>query len=340
MSNPPREMSTSNSITSVMVAHGRSAVVAQTLRGLADCEQPASYERMILVENGPPCGMAEAIAPFRERLRITHETASSPKKTVALNHALQWIGTGWALFIDDDVRVSPDWIRCYAEAISHERQGHYFGGPTSVDYEQRPPEWLIPYLPESAKGLAFPPSQTEIRYPLCFLGFNWAARVEALLQAGGFSEDFGPGTPLGGGDESFMQRQLSLAGQRGRVIPEALVWHQIPPDRCSAEWCLKRFFAGGQTVGIEAAWGERKRPRRLGSLRCYLRHLRNRVLSMPVGDVLRMSAPGRFWVQRTLHWMQGFSAGYRQAMNDGPASSPSPSPLSSDVLPVESSVCS
>lgn len=304
--NPSEE----NGITIVMVAHGRSDVVRQTLAGLAQCNQPANYRPLILVENGPECGMDAVVAEFRDRLSIVHERIGSPRKSVALNHALKIIERGWALFIDDDVRVNPDWIQAYAEVIAQAPEGHYFGGPTDVDYEQRPPEWLIPYLPASARGLVFPEGTTEVTYPACFLGFNWAARIESLLQAGGFPEQFGPGTPYGGGDESFMQRGLAALGETGILIPQAIVWHQIPADRCTPEWCLKRFFAGGQTTGIEAASIDQQQPRKFAAQRSYFRHFRNRLTSIPLLDVLLLTPRGRFWVQRTRSWLQGFRIGY------------------------------
>ncbi len=107
-----------NGITIVIVAHGRSDVVHQTLAGLAQCDQPTNYRQLVLVENGPACGMDTVVAEFRDRLSIVHERIESPRKSVALNHALKIIERGWALFIDDDVRVKPDWILKYAEAFA------------------------------------------------------------------------------------------------------------------------------------------------------------------------------------------------------------------------------
>ena len=326
-------------VTIVIVAHGRPEVLRQTLAGLASCDQPESFRGTIVVENGPACGIDAVIAEFQDRLRIVHETVVSPKKTVALNHALHQLSTGWALFIDDDVRVSPDWITVYANAFADEPERYYFGGPTSVDYEQRPPKWLLPYLPESARGLEFPSSVTQIIYPRCFLGFNWAARVEDLVQAGRFSEDFGPGTLFGGGDESFMQMQLCRIGLRGRVLPAALVWHQIPTNRCSPAWSLKRSYGGGLTSGIEAAWYEQTKQRWCGSFRCHWRHLSKRLRSMPVLEVLRLSACGRFWARRTVQWALGFNTGFRLAETTR-LNPTTDSPSKPPVLPTQaSSVC-
>jgi len=182
-----------------------------------------------------------------------------------------------------------------------------------VDYEQRPPEWLIPFLPASARGLVFPEGTTEITYPTCFLGFNWAARIESLIHAGGFPEQFGPGTSFGVGDETLMQFLLKQAGQLGRVLPRAKVWHQVPKNRCAAEWALKRIHASGRVAGIEASWYERKIPRWLGDLRCHIRHARNQLKRVRLSDLLRLNAVGRFSFRCYWAWIVGFHTGYRES---------------------------
>ncbi len=153
----------------------------------------------------------------------------------------------------------------------------------------------------------------EIAYPTCFLGFNWAARVETLIQVGGFPEQFGPGTSFGGGDETLMQFRLKKVGQIGLVLPQAKVWHQVPRDRCTAEWALKRIHASGRVVGIQSAWYERQQPRWLGTLRCLIRHARNRLSYVRFSDLLRLNAAGRLSLRSYLAWLSGFRAGYRES---------------------------
>lgn len=300
-------------ITLIIVAHGRADVLRKTLAGLASCDQPATFRGTIVAENGPPCGMDDVVAEFSNSLRIEHLQVNDPRKSVALNTALRAAVPGWALFIDDDVRVSRSWMELYAAAFATSPQGHYFGGPTSVDYEQPPPEWLQQLLPSSARGLQFSEGTREIRYPSCFLGFNWAARTESLLKIGGFPEHVGPGTPYGGGDETFMQRRLAELGETGILIPEALVWHQIPANRCTPEWTLKRSYTSGQTKGIEAAWHDQEHPVRFARLRSHLRFFKHRMQYVPFLDLLRLRAAGIHGLKQALQWMSGFVSGYRVA---------------------------
>ena len=299
-------------ITLIIVAHGRADILRKTLAGLADCQKPISFHGTILAENGPPCGIESVVAEFQDELRIEHIRISDPRKTVALNVAIEKAETGWALFIDDDVRVSSDWMMHYARAFELDPKGYYFGGPTRCDYEDPPPDWLRHYLPDSARGLKFPEGTTEICFPNYFLGFNWAASVESLKLARGFPLDFGPGTPYGGADETLMQQSLCMYGMRGRLVPEAIVWHQIPKDRCTPDWCLRRSFQGARITGMIAAHHDRKQKGRLGWVRSYARHVLYRFRSILRWEVLRLSVPGRFWISRMWTLARGFHVGYKQ----------------------------
>ncbi len=304
-----------NPITIVIVAHGRADILRSTLMGLAACQKPVSFRGTILAENGPPCGIESVVAEFQEELCIEHLRISDPRKTVALNAAVEKAETGWAIFIDDDVRVPADWIMHYARAFEQAPAGYYFGGPTRCDYEEIPPDWLLHYLPDSARGLKFPAGTTEICFPSFFLGFNWAASVESIKLAHGYPIDFGPGTSYGVADESLMQQSLCMQGMRGRLIPEAIVWHQIPKDRCSPDWCLKRVFQGARFAGMVAAHHDRKQKRRLAWARSYARHFRYRLRSIPRLEVFRLNAHGRFWISRMWTSVRGFHVGYNQPLD-------------------------
>jgi glycosyltransferase involved in cell wall biosynthesis len=174
-------------------------------------------------------------------------------KSAALNAALSELSDELVLFFDDDVRFSPQVLAAYYEAASTASARSYFGGPTAVDYEVVPPEWLRELLPLSAKGFSW--SNGKFVDRPCFLGFNWAAFANDLKQHGGFRIEFGPADvercPTGG--ETMMQIDLMHAGFRGVYVPQALVWHFVPAERCSPEWLLDRSYRNGIQLGLRGA---------------------------------------------------------------------------------------
>ena len=193
-------------------------------------------------------------------------------KCAALNRALEMLGGGLVFFADDDVRFSPQVLEEYSRAAQGVTHGCFFGGPTGVDYETAPPNWLKAYLPQSAVGWPEAGRVLDLADPSqIFLGFNWAAFADDIKQAGGFNPLRGPGSRTGVlGDESEMQQRLASRGAQKVFVPDALVWHYVPSERCSAQWALRRRYGGGLEMGAAYVYNG---PRILGYPRWMWRRL-------------------------------------------------------------------
>ena len=161
--------------------------------------------------------MGDALAPSescstrQQRLGVRYLFEAAGNKSKALNAALAQIDEGLVVFLDDDVRVGPDLLEVYAGAARRVGAGQFFGGPVEAEYEEAPPDWLIEFLPASARGWR-PRDPAEVKLKPLFLGFNWAAFASDLRRVGGFSERLGPGSDAGVGDEREMQLSLVAAG--------------------------------------------------------------------------------------------------------------------------------
>jgi GT2 family glycosyltransferase len=233
---------------------GRAELLRRTLDSLARCRRPPGYQATVVVENGPKQGAEAVVGAYRTSLatRYLHEPVAN--KSRALNRALETIGEGLIFFTDDDVRVDETVLCRYAEAASGIEAGQFFGGPIEVDYEEEPPEWLKVFLPDSARGHRWS-EPFDPEDPSSFLGFNWAASVRDLRDVGGFDPRLGPGSPSDStGDETELQSRLRQAGHARAYVPDALVWHWVPRERCSPDWVLERAYRNGVGSGL---WQDR-----------------------------------------------------------------------------------
>jgi GT2 family glycosyltransferase len=290
----------------VIVTHQRPELLERTLNFLAECKIPPSRLNTIVVENGGQTGAEQVVNFAAPALNAKYLFVESHRKTVALNRALRDCDDDDLLvFLDDDVRVSPELLIAYHDAAQNYGRGHYFGGPTAVDYEVRPQHWLVRYLPPSAVGIDLDNSNTF------FLGFNWAAFADDLRLCGGFSTEFGPGTLTGGGDESFMQYRMNQAGIFGRYVSDALVWHYVPAERCSPAWALARASGGGMNAGILHEHWRRTRGLPPQKLRSTLRKLRRETHKQDLLDLLMMRPVGRYWAKYSMTWVTGFWRGVK-----------------------------
>jgi glycosyltransferase involved in cell wall biosynthesis len=228
----------------VIPTHGRLSLLDRTLKSLSQCERPSAYRAAYVVENGSNAGAEEIVEKYKDSLCSQYLYTPRGNKSNALNKALEQIERGLVVFFDDDVRLHPRVLEAYAEAASDIAGGAFFGGPTQVDYEEEPPNWMLKYLPASAAGWP----RSELKDEITFLGVNWAAFAEDLEACGGFDPAVGPGT-RSTGQETEMQQRLREQGAEGTYVPEALVWHYVPRSRCSPSWILDRAHRDGVGFG-------------------------------------------------------------------------------------------
>lgn len=230
----------------VIATHGRPDLLERTLDSLAQCTQPDGYRATIVVENGSQAEAKETVNRHADALQARYRYTPRGNKSHALNMALQEIDEGLIFFTDDDVRFHPEVLVRYAEAAEGLDEGVYFGGPTDVDYEEAPPDWLVSSLPHSATGWD---RDSEWEYAL---GCNWAAFAQDIKRLGGFNENRGPGTG-NVGQETDMQQRLSEAGVDMQFVPGARVWHYVPQERCNPWWLLRRYYRMGKG-SVEKGW--------------------------------------------------------------------------------------
>ena len=227
----------------IIPTHGRPKLLERTLRSVAMCSRPEGYLGIVAVENGPRAGaegVIRAVAREHPEAKLRYHHHSRPNKSAALNAALAGLAPGTlCVFLDDDVRVEAGILALYSAVAQKTGRGAFMGGSTRCDYDETPPDWLLPLLPLSARGLDLGGADADALY----LGFNWAAFAGDIMGAGGFDPNYGPGAPTNAtGQESNMQGRLLLLGCRMVNVPGAVVYHHVPAERCSPSWAVGRKY--------------------------------------------------------------------------------------------------
>ena len=97
-----------------------------------------------------------------------------------------------------------------------------------------------------------------------------------------------------------MQRRLIGAGVRARYVPDAVVWHQVPPSKCSPSWTLDRARRIGAGLAHDT---DEPEPKTLGvpswMLQLLLRGFVGRVAGRPQAG---------YGVSYGVHLLKGFLA--------------------------------
>jgi glycosyltransferase involved in cell wall biosynthesis len=229
------------------------------------------------------------VKKYANRLPLTYLFTEKPNKSNALNEILRNTTNEFIVFFDDDVRIHPDTLINYAKEVGDRTNGFFLCGRVSVDYEEKPPAWLLGYLPWSAKGWHLNDEKCKMLGP-DGIGLNWGAFAIDMREAGGFDERRGPGSGARGQETDMMERLLNR-NIVGYYLPTCEVWHLVPKNRCSPEWVLSRVFQVGVGVGIEISRAVfRSRAKR--ALISRIKVLRIRILLVLFGN--RLEASRRF----------------------------------------------
>jgi glycosyltransferase involved in cell wall biosynthesis/GT2 family glycosyltransferase len=174
----------------VVCTDGRPHSLAATLRGLRALDHP-DFE--IIVVSGPTSDNAEALAVLPPGLA---KTATCPERNLsqARNIGIALAAGDIVAFLDDDAVPEPQWLSELTPAYADPAVGAAGGlvlDHTGTDYQAR-------FVTADRLGGArfdWPRPAAELNFPLSasfphLLGTNCSFRRTALLEVGGFDEEF------------------------------------------------------------------------------------------------------------------------------------------------------
>ncbi|HEY8524541.1 MAG TPA: glycosyltransferase family A protein [Acidimicrobiales bacterium] len=209
---------------------------------VAQLDEPDADASLLVVDNDPDASAMPLAASYDPaRVRFVHEPV--PGIPAGRNRALDEAGGADALvFIDDDERPEPGWLR---ELVATWRRTGATAvvGPVVSTFARPPEPWI-------AEGGFFerrrPPSGTEVTVAAT----NNLLLDLAQLRAMGLRFD----TSLGmtGSDDTMLTRQIHRAGGRMIWCDEARVVDVVPLARLNRRWVLQKAFRTGNSWSLVA----------------------------------------------------------------------------------------
>ena len=148
-------------ISVCICTHNRSEGLRRALETLAgQCDIDLGAIEVLIVDNNCTDDTPHVVEEFRGSLPIRRVRESQRGLAHARNKAVADFRGDVLLFTDDDVRLAPDWLAAYSDAISRFPEADYFGGSLILpDWGQAKPAWLgeVPLpLVDGAVGLVRP----------------------------------------------------------------------------------------------------------------------------------------------------------------------------------------
>ena len=234
-------------MVSLIATCGRPLLFDRTLSSLEACVQPEQYKGVIVAYNGTDPTWDIAAESYAVPIRVVHSPLAR-NKSAALNAALASLSENCLVYFhDDDMKLAPKALLAMAEAVSLNGHKGFYGGPVDPEFEQEPDPDFLPYFGRGIRGYDLNLCDcTVLSYPE-FLGGNWAAFSDDVMQYG-FDERIGPGMSIGG-EESLLQSKLR-SSLRGVYVPGARASHFVVKEKSTIQWGLNRKYRAGIHYGF------------------------------------------------------------------------------------------
>ncbi|MBD2579658.1 glycosyltransferase family 2 protein [Oscillatoria sp. FACHB-1406] len=152
-------------------------------------------------------------------------------------------------YLDDDAVASPHWLNVLLAAYRDNDKLAVAGGKVTLIWPEgiEPPNWISEGLAGNLGLYDLGNTVTYIRQPgLTPRGLNYSLRRTFLEQIGGFDPNLGrKGKNLLSNEEVLMTELAIAKGWQVAYLPDALVAHNVAPERIDPKWFLQRSWWQG-----------------------------------------------------------------------------------------------
>lgn len=208
---------------------------------MGDLRTQARPPTEVIIADNDPAGSARAIAetagtgaPFRVIYTIQPEQNIALTRNESVAHA-----TGdWIAFVDDDERVTPDWLERLMQAVERYHADGVLGP-------------VLPVIPDDApawirRGRFYDFERSPSGEPV---GLNLMRFGNVILRGSSVRRLDGPFDPAYGlrtGEDGDMLLRMVEQGDRIVWCDESVLYEPIEPSRLRLGWLVQRALSGGQ----------------------------------------------------------------------------------------------
>ena len=241
----------------IIPTHNRSERLIAALESVIRQDLPAADWECVVVSNNSTDDTVARFGDFAARypgLNLRLVTEDGPGVSYARNRGIAETSAPLLVFIDDDERINPGFLRAYADFFDAHPDAVVAGGRIIAEYVRGRPAWVSKY---TEMPIANPMDFGErVRpFPAGRVpgGGNMAFRRAGLAGYGGFDPTLGRvnGELIGGEENDFFERLL-LGGETIWYVPGAVMWHIIPPAKLTGAYFRRLSYNVGVSQRLRA----------------------------------------------------------------------------------------
>jgi glycosyltransferase involved in cell wall biosynthesis len=227
-------------ISVVMSTYNGAEVLPEALDSIVNqAAHDLSYEVIVVDNNSNDDTRAviESYAARHPRLRYVFE----PRQGVSYgrNAGIAQAQGPILAFFDDDVRVSPDWLRTIKATMDEHPEAGFIGGKILPEWQAPPPAWLTDahWSPLALIDYGPEPITVNSEMQVCVVSANLAVRRSLFDEVGLFSPDLQRvKDSIGSMEDHELLTRFWRAGRQGLYVPGLIARTRVPVARLTKKY--------------------------------------------------------------------------------------------------------
>lgn len=241
-------------ISAIICTHNRDTYLGAAIDSLL-AQFAAGFE-VVVVDNNSSDRTREVVEQRLSDPRLKYVFEPILGLSVARNTGAKESRGEILAYLDDDAVACDRWLQILYSAYENNSKIAIAGGKVTLLWPQgiQQPRWLSPGLAANLGAYDLGDSIVYIEQPgLTPRGLNYSIRRSFLNEIGGFDPNLGRvGKNLLSNEELQMTELALQRGWQVAYLPDALVAHNVAPERLNRSWFLNR----GWWQGISECYRE------------------------------------------------------------------------------------
>ncbi|MBW4445435.1 MAG: glycosyltransferase family 2 protein [Spirirestis rafaelensis WJT71-NPBG6] len=242
-------------ISAIICTHNRDTYLGAAIDSLLAQEFADGFE-VVVVDNNSSDRTSEVVKQRLSDPRLKYVFEPVLGLSVARNTGAKESRGEIIAYLDDDAVACDRWLQILYSAYENNSTLAIAGGKVTLLWPQgiQQPRWLSPGLAANLGAYDLGDSIVYIEQPgLTPRGLNYSIRRSFLNEIGGFDPHLGRvGKNLLSNEELQMTELALQRGWQVAYLPDALVAHNVAPERLNRFWFLNR----GWWQGISECYRE------------------------------------------------------------------------------------
>ena len=230
-------------ISAIICTHNRDNYLGSAIDSLLAQDFPGSFE-VVVVDNASKDNTREVVEARLPNPKLEYVYEPITGLSVDRNTGAKTASAEILAYLDDDAVASSQWLRVLYEAYQSNNKLAIAGGKVTLIWPEdiNPPKWLSVELSGNLGYYDLGNSVVYIDQPgLTPRGLNYSIRRTFLEQIGGFDINLGRvGKKLLSNEELYTTELALKQGWQVAYLPEALVAHNVAPERVKPSWFIER----------------------------------------------------------------------------------------------------